>query len=174
MQEPKQPIAIYDSGVGGLSIAAAIHEELPHEDLLYIADNLHAPYGNKGADFIYQRAHAIAVFARKHKAKALVIACNTATALAVNRLRANFSMPIIAIEPAIKPACAIDPLGPIAILATEGTLNSDRFLELKNEHALNQEIICQACTGLAESIEKGPSNSEQIEFYLEKYLTPIK
>ncbi|HEY7986854.1 MAG TPA: aspartate/glutamate racemase family protein, partial [Methylophilaceae bacterium] len=98
------PIGVFDSGVGGLSVLRHIRTLLPHEDLLYVADSTHAPYGNKSQEFICERATALADFLVAQGAKALVVACNTATAAAIEVLREQYELPIIGMEPAVKPA----------------------------------------------------------------------
>ena len=99
-----QPIGVFDSGVGGISVLKHIRAALPHEDLLYLADSRHAPYGNKSPEFIRERTFALADFLLAQGAKALVVACNTATAAAIEVLRKEYSVPIIGMEPAVKPA----------------------------------------------------------------------
>ena len=114
----KGPIGLFDSGIGGLSVALEIRRELPHERLLYVADSAHAPYGDKPAAYIERRALAIVDFFVEQDAKAVVVACNTATAVAVDALRARWTMPIVAIEPAVKPAAATTKTGVVGVLAT--------------------------------------------------------
>lgn len=126
------PVGVFDSGVGGLSILARIHQLLPNESLLYVADSAHAPYGPKGDAFIIERSRHILDFFLSRQAKAVVVACNTATAAAVKILREEYSLPIIGMEPAIKPAAEKSQSGIIGVLATEGTLVSDKFVDLKS------------------------------------------
>ena len=127
------PIGVFDSGLGGLTVLHALQQQLPHESFIYVADNGHAPYGDKPPAFIIQRSLAIAQYLRTHQAKALVIACNTATAAAAHVLRQTWpDWPIIGIEPAVKPAAMITKTGVVGILATTNTLASDKFRQCQD------------------------------------------
>ena len=121
-----RPVGVFDSGVGGLSVLRAIRQELPDEDLLYVGDSGFAPYGDKPVTFVRERAEAIVEFLINEGAKAIVVACNTATGIAVEELRARFQVPIVAVEPAVKPASARTRSGVVGILATAGTVASRR------------------------------------------------
>src|SRR4051812_13546661 len=112
------PIGVFDSGVGGLTVLREIRKLLPAEDLLYVADSGHAPYGDRSSEFILSRSQAIAAFFAAQGVKAMVIACNTATAAAAAALRARYALPIIAMEPALKPAAAMTRSGVVGVLAT--------------------------------------------------------
>src|SRR5215217_2589688 len=147
------PIGVFDSGVGGLSVLLEIRRELPDEDVLYVADSGHAPYGEKPAGFIEQRAIAIVDFFIEQGAKAIVVACNTATGVAIEALRARWTVPIIGIEPAIKPAAASTKSGIIGVLATTQTIAAPRFARLAEAFGAGVEIVAQACPGLVEQIE---------------------
>ncbi len=153
----KQPIGVFDSGVGGLSVLKALRTELPHEDFVYVADSGHAPYGERDADFVLARSRRIAHHLIAHQQrpiKALVIACNTATAAAIHRLRQDYpGLPIIGVEPALKPAVACSRTGRIAVMATRGTLNSEKFRTLLASLADKADFVCQPCDGLADAIE---------------------
>ncbi|HYN78471.1 MAG TPA: aspartate/glutamate racemase family protein, partial [Lamprocystis sp. (in: g-proteobacteria)] len=127
---PKRPIGVFDSGVGGLTVLAEIRRELPGEDLLYVADSGHAPYGDKSPDAIEARAVALTEFLIGRGAKAVVVACNTATGAAARLLRARYPVPIIAMEPAVKPAVGVTRSGVIGVLATRATLASNTFRTL--------------------------------------------
>lgn len=154
----KRPIGVFDSGVGGLSILKALRAELPHEDFVYVADSGHAPYGERDGCFVVARSRAIALYLQSHEhlaIKALVIACNTATAAAVHVLRQDHTaLPIIGVEPALKPAVALSRTKRIGVLATRGTLASQKFKMLKDTLAGQAEFICQPCDGLADAIER--------------------
>ncbi len=169
----ERPIGVFDSGVGGLSILARIHQLLPNESLLYVADSKNAPYGPKGDAFILERSRAIVDFFITKEVKAVVVACNTATAAAVKQLRAEYTLPIIGMEPAIKPAAEKSKTGIIGVLATEGTLASDKFVQLKNRFVEKVEIIMQPCPGLVEEIEKLDPDEGVIESLLRKYIPPL-
>jgi glutamate racemase len=150
------PIGVFDSGIGGLSILKALHAEMPHESFVYFADSAHNPYGPKGDAFVIDRSRAITQqLINDHHIKALVVACNTATAAAIHILRAEHpGLPIIGIEPALKPAVAVSHTKRIAVLATRGTLQSAKFLALKASLADQAEFICTPCDGLADMIER--------------------
>lgn len=150
------PIGVFDSGIGGLSILKALRTEMPHESFVYFADSAHNPYGPKGDAFVIDRSRAITQqLINDHHIKALVVACNTATAAAIHILRAEHpGLPIIGIEPALKPAVAISQTKRIAVLATRGTLQSAKFLALKASLADQAEFICTPCDGLADMIER--------------------
>jgi glutamate racemase len=164
------PIGIFDSGIGGLSVLAALRAELPHERFLYYSDAGHAPYGERGDDFVIARSRTIArMLIETHGIKALVVACNTATAAAIAHLRADWpGLPLIGIEPALKPAAAATRTKHIGVLATRGTLASAKF------HALHQGLtgLAQfhliACDGLASAIER--DDAEQIDALATRYL----
>jgi glutamate racemase len=167
------PIAIFDSGVGGLSIAQCINHHLPNENLLYVADTLHAPYGDKTAEFIQQRVNEIAYWFIERNAKAIVVACNTATVNAIDQLRKNISIPVIGVEPAIKPAVNLSKNKKVAILVTKATAENQRFLTLVAQYSHNSEVIIQPCPGLVEVIEQDKKNSPECELLLSKYLQPL-
>ena len=124
------PIGIFDSGIGGLSVARAVRERLPGESILYVADSCHAPYGDKSDTFIRERMHVITDFLLAQGAKAVVVACNTATTAAIAQLRASFSVPIIGVEPGVKPAVEATRSGVVGVLATPRTLQTHSFESL--------------------------------------------
>lgn len=167
------PIGIFDSGVGGLSVFQRIRADLPHETLLYVADSGHAPYGNKPTEFIVRRAVGIAEFLIEQGAKALVVACNTATAAAIARLREHFSLPIIGIEPAVKPAVASTRSGVVGILATGNTVRSGKFAALLDQHGQRARVLVQPCPGLADCVEHGELSGPRPRALLERYLEPL-
>ena len=148
---------MFDSGIGGLSILEALRAELPHEDFVYVADGAHAPYGERDDAYVTARAKAITGYlTTTHHIKALVVACNTATAAAIEVLRQTHpGLPIVGVEPALKPAVAHSTTRRIAVLATRGTLESARFRALRASLATQAEFVCQACDGLADAIERG-------------------
>ena len=153
-----RPIGVFDSGIGGLSILKALRAELPHESFVYIADSGNAPYGEKGDAFVIARSHALTRTLidqdGRYKVKALVVACNTATAAAVKLLRAEFpNLPLVGVEPALKPAVQLSKTKRIGVMATRGTLESAKFAALKASLADQAEFIIQPCDGLAAAIE---------------------
>jgi glutamate racemase len=159
MTQPIAPIGVFDSGIGGLSILKALRAEMPHERFVYFADSAHNPYGDKSDAFVIDRSRAIAQqLIADHGIKALVVACNTATAAAIAVLRDEHpGLPIIGVEPALKPAVAISRTQRIAVLATRGTLQSAKFHTLLQSLAGQAEFVCTPCDGLADLIERGPS-----------------
>jgi glutamate racemase len=166
------PIGVFDSGVGGLSVLREIRRELPYEDLLYVADSAHAPYGDQPLAAIEARAVAIADFLLARDAKALVVACNTATGAAVRLLRARYAVPVIAMEPAVKPAVAHSRSGVVGVLATRQTLASDKFSTLLATHG-GAQVLTQACPGLVERVEAGDLEGEGTRTLLAAYLQPL-
>ncbi len=168
-----RPIGIFDSGVGGLSILKAIKQQLPDENLLYFADSQYAPYGELDEKVLKQRCLFIADFFIQKNAKAMVIACNTATALMAEWLRAEYDIPIIAIEPAIKPAAQITKTNVIGVFATQHTLNSERYNSLLERFAKDKTIHQSACEGFVEQVEKGELNSLKTIGLIEQYLLPM-
>lgn len=168
-----QPIGVFDSGVGGISVLRHIRALLPAEDLLYCADSDFAPYGNKSAEFIRERAIHLADFLIAQGAKALVVACNTATAAAIQALRERYSLPIIGMEPAVKPAVKATRSGVVGVLATSGTLNSAQFAALLESYGREVQVVTEACHGLVEQIERGELDTQQTRQLLQRYLAPL-
>ncbi len=149
------PVGVFDSGVGGLSVLRQLLRVLPEEDMVYFADTAWAPYGERSAEAIQARSVAITRFlVEQHGIKAIVMACNTATTQAVEQVRAAFpQLPIIGIEPAIKPAAALTLNGHIGIMATRGTVKSAKFQKLVDTWRGQHDIRVTACDGLALAIE---------------------
>jgi glutamate racemase len=149
------PIGIFDSGIGGLSVLSALRAALPNEHLLYWADSAHAPYGEKGDAFVRQRSGAITHhLVQAHGIKALVVACNTATAATVGALRERYpELPIIGLEPALKPAAQLTRTGRVGVMATQGTVSSEKFQRLLQSFQGQADFVVQACPGLALAIE---------------------
>ena len=168
------PIGVFDSGVGGLSVLAEIRALLPHEHLLYVADSGHVPYGEKSPEFIRERSHKITEFLLGQGIKALVVACNTATAAAVADLREHYpDLVIVGMEPAVKPAAAATRSGVVGVLATTGTLQSARFAALLDRFANDVRVITQPCPGLVERIEAGELESPVTRALLEGWVQPL-
>lgn len=167
------PIGVFDSGVGGISVLQHIHALLPNEQLLYVADSRHAPYGSKTPEEIQSRCFEIADFLIAKGVKALVVACNTATAAAIDRMRAKYPLPIIGMEPAVKPAAAASKNGVIGVLATVGTLKSAQFAGLLESYGRNVKVVTQGCIGLVECIERGELNTQGTRQLLEQYCQPL-
>lgn len=168
------PIGVFDSGVGGLSVLHEIRARLPHESLIYLADCGHVPYGEKTPEYIRARCRAIAEFLLRRGAKALVLACNTATAAAAADLRELYpQLPIVAMEPAVKPAAEATRSGVVGVLATTGTLKSARFAALLDRFASDVRVITQPCPGLVERIELGDLSGPQTRELLQGYVAPL-
>ncbi len=169
-----KPIGVFDSGVGGLSVLRAIRQEHPHENVIYVGDSGFAPYGERSHDFVQGRAAAITEFLIQQGSKAIVVACNTATGIAVDLLRARFpGTPIVAIEPAVKPAAAKTKSGVVGVLATSGTLASPNVTKLLNTYGVDVEILTQAGTGLVEQVEKGELSGARTRALVEQYVRPL-
>ncbi|MBI2768686.1 MAG: glutamate racemase [Burkholderiales bacterium] len=149
------PIGVFDSGVGGLSILRALRAELPAENFVYFADSGHAPYGERGDAYVIARTHAVArQLLDEHRIKALVVACNTATAAAIHLLRAEYpGLPVVGVEPALKPAIALSRTGRIGVMATRGTLASAKFAALHDSLKGQADFVLQPCDGLADAIQ---------------------
>ncbi|GGE90774.1 glutamate racemase [Massilia psychrophila] len=170
------PIGVFDSGVGGLSVLRHIRAQLPREHLLYFADAAFAPYGDKPEPAVAERSLAIAGFLVAQGAKALVVACNTATVAAIKLLRAHYpGMPIVGVEPGLKPGAAASRNGMVGVLATDGTLAGEKFQLLLEQisQSSNAQFLLQGCTGLASQIELGELDSDATAAMLARYITPL-
>ncbi len=168
------PIGVFDSGVGGLSVLQEIQQLLPRESLLYVGDCGHIPYGEKTPEFIRQRCEVMAGFFREQGAKALVIACNTATVAGVADLRQRYpDWPMVGMEPAVKPAAAATRTGVVGVLATTGTLQSAKFAALLDRFASDVRVVTQPCPGLVERIEAGDLQSPALCQLLAGYVEPL-
>ena len=170
------PIGIFDSGIGGLSVLRHIHQNLPHENLLYFADSAYAPYGDRSEAEISSRSLAVAEFLLRRGVKALLVACNTATAAAIKVVREAYpNLPVIGIEPGLKPAAAQSHSKIVGVLATKATLLSTRMLSLKQQISAASDVHfeLQACVGLVDQIEKGELLSTQTAQLLRRYIAPL-
>lgn len=175
------PIGILDSGFGGLSVALAVRRALPFESIVFAADCGFAPWGDKSAGFIDERVHAVVDFLLSRSIKALVLACNTATAVSIDKLRTELNIPIVGIEPAVFPGVRETSSGVIGVLATVRTIASERYRTLK-AHALEWasqnrsipiEIHDQPCPGLMECVEKGAFHSPETFELIERFVAPL-
>lgn len=167
------PIGIFDSGVGGTSIWKEIHDLLPFEHTIYLADSLHAPYGDKPSAEIVRLSMKNSQKLIDMGCKIIVVACNTATTNTINVLRATYSLPFIGIEPAIKPAAINTRTKAIGILATRGTFSSELFNRTSDNFASDVEVIEIVGSGLVPLIEKGAMDSPEMQLLLEKYMAPM-
>jgi glutamate racemase len=169
----EQPIGVFDSGVGGVSVLREIRRELPAEDLIYLADSAYTPYGDRPAAVITERSIAMVTLLEREGVKAVVVACNTATGIAVDALRARFTLPIVAIEPAVKPAAARTRSGVVGVLATTQTLASERFSRLVDTHAAGVRVVTQPSPGLVERVEAGELTTTATRSLVERYVRPL-
>ena len=172
-------IGVFDSGVGGLSVLRHIRAQLPHEDLIYVADSGYAPYGDKTEQQVIDRSLAVAAWLVQQGIKALVVACNTATIAAIKALRARYpELPIVGVEPGLKPAAAASRNGKIGVLATERTLRGEKLLALREQvsTATGATFLLQPCIGLVERIEQcamGNEPGDATSAMLERYIAPL-
>ena len=168
------PIGIFDSGFGGLSVWKECKALLPQEQFIYIADQAHCPYGPKSKEAILQRAQLISQYFLQIGAKLIVIACNTATAAAIQELREGLPIPFVGMEPAIKPAATESKSGHIGILATEGTFAGQHFQTTREKFAQGVKLHVQVGEGLVELVEAGKIEGEECKAVLAPYLLPMK
>ncbi|MFM9433662.1 glutamate racemase [Janthinobacterium sp. CG_23.3] len=170
------PIGVFDSGAGGLSVLRHIRAQLPQEHLMYFADTGFAPYGGKSEQVLVERSLAIAAFLLERGAKALVVACNTATVAAIKALRARYpALPLVGVEPGLKPGAALTRNGKVGVLATVFTLSGEKFLALREQisAASKVEFLLQPCPGLADQVEKGELDTPATVALLEGFIAPL-
>jgi glutamate racemase len=167
------PVGIFDSGLGGLSVLRAVRAQLPEEALIYVADSRYAPYGERDDHFIAERTLAIGEWLIARGAKALVVACNTATAQSIALARERLPIPVIGVEPGIKPAALQSRTHVAGVLATQVTLRSARFLALHERYAADCKFLCQPGHGLVEAIERCDLASPALRALLAGYLQPM-
>ena len=166
-------IGVFDSGVGGLSVVRALRELSPGAPVLYLSDAGYAPYGPRPGEALRQRSAAIARLLTQRGAQALVIACNTATAAAADSLRSNWSLPIVGMEPAVKPATSATTTGTIAVFATDGTLASQRFAGLLARHSRDTRVLVEPCGDLVAYAEAGDWDSEPVREAARRHLETV-
>ena len=169
----KHPLGIFDSGVGGLSVFKEIKKHLPCESIIYFADSGNCPYGSKTKDEALSLARKNIEFLLEHDCKMIVIACNTVTAVAIDRFRSEYKVPFVGMEPALKPAALQTKSKKIGILATENTFNGRLFKQTFEKYAKGIKVFIQPGYGLVELVEKGAQNSEKAENLLKEYLLPM-
>ena len=165
-----QPVGFFDSGIGGITVLKEALELLPNENYIYYGDNKNAPYGEKTEEEIQNLTMACGEFLYKKGVKAIVIACNTATSTAVIMMREKFNIPVISMEPAVKPAVASLKKGNVLVLATPVTVSQQRYKKLLSTVGSEERVISAGCSGLAELIENGDFESKEIDQYLDKRL----
>ncbi|MGQ0710676.1 MAG: glutamate racemase [Rhodoferax sp.] len=163
------PIGVFDSGVGGLSVLRALLAELPDERFVYVADSGHAPYGERDEAFVAERTRCLTQWLRQQQGiKTLVVACNTATAAAIHEVRTHHpDLPLVGIEPAIKPAAALSATGRVGVMATQRTVQSAKFARLLHSLHTQADYVVQACDGLAGAIER--FDAPEIEALVQEY-----
>jgi glutamate racemase len=167
-------IGIFDSGIGGLSVLAAIARALPQADLVYLADTAHLPYGDKDDSFIRQRVLKIGRHLVDQGCAVIVVACNTATAAAVAAFREAYpGIPVVGVEPGVKPAAAASTSGRIAVLATASTARSERLARLIREHAGNVQVTVEACPGWATRVESLHLDDTDFAAEARQHLAPL-
>lgn len=167
-----QPIGLFDSGIGGTSIWRVIHQLLPNEDTIYLADTKNAPYGQKSKDEIIALSFKNTEYLLNQGAKLIVVACNTATTNAIKEMRAKYDVPFIGIEPAIKPAALHTKTGAIGILATKGTLSSELFNKTVAGFT-DVNVVEQVGYNLVSLIEDGKMNTPEMDSLLREYMQPM-
>ena len=171
--DPRAPVGIFDSGLGGLSVLRAVRSQLPDEGLIYVADSLYAPYGERDDDFIADRTLAIGEWLVAQGAKALVVACNTATAQSIALVREKLPIQLIGVEPGVKPAALQSKSRVAGVLATRVTLRSVRFQGLLERYASDCRFLCQPGHGLVEAVERCDIGSLELRALIESYLQPM-
>jgi len=167
------PIGIFDSGVGGLSVMQKIRDILPSEDLIYFADSAYCPYGNRSPEWVYNRTVALSKFMISQGVKLIVVACNTASSASLNELRKLYTIPIVGMEPALKPAASLSKNKKIGILATCVTITGERYNSLIKRYGNGVKVISQPCPGLVELVEAGEINGPEAEQKLKLYLDSL-
>jgi len=170
----RRPIGIFDSGVGGLSVAREIRRALPGEDLLYVADTAYCPYGDRPLEEVRARALAVGRYVEGMGAKLLVAACNTASGAALEELRQAMAVPVVGLEPPVKTGACLTRNGRVGVMATAGTLASARYARLVREHARGVEVLPQPCPGLADLIEEGHFDGALLHARLEELVQPLR
>lgn len=168
------PVGIFDSGIGGLSVAREIRRELPAEHLLYLADSAYVPYGDRTVEEVRARTLAAGRYLRERGAKVLVVACNTASGAALELLREHLDIPVVGLEPAVKPAVATSRNGRVGVMATVGTLRSERYARLVEAYSNGSRVIAQPCPGLADLIEDGHLDDDELRARLAEFAAPLR
>ena len=173
MRTSVAPIGVFDSGLGGLSVVHELWRELPRESILYVADSANCPYGERSIAFIQARSLAICEALASRGVKVIVVACNTATAGALDLLRQRIALPIIGLEPAVKPATALTVTGKIAVLSTPVTAASSRLADLLDRYGAGLDIRSLDMPGLADRVEAGEGDSDEVTEQLRAVIGPL-
>lgn len=169
----RSPIGVFDSGVGGLSVLRDIRIMLPAESILYVADSVNAPWGDKPVEYVRRRGMEIADFLVEQGAKAIVIGSNTGTAASAEALRAKLKVPVVAMEPGIKPAAAATHSGVIGVIVTATMSASDRMASLLDRFGRNVRVISVPAPGLVEHVEAADLDGHELRSMLERYIRPL-
>ncbi len=174
MTEQKNPIGIFDSGVGGLSVLRSIREQMPNEDVIYVGDQAHVPYGPRSMEQIQNFSEGITRYLLKHEAKIIVVACNTASAAALKYLRETFSdIQFVGMEPAVKPAAEKTQTGKVGVLATPATFQGALYASVVERFGAGVEFFQHTCPGLVSQIELGKLDEPKTRAILEDALLPM-
>jgi len=174
MAHATAPIGMFDSGAGGLAVLAEVHRLLPGEDIIYYADGAYFPYGQRRPDEIRARAAAVTRELLGHGAKAIVVACNTATSAAIDALRAEFDVPFVGMEPALKPAAAATLRGRVALLVTPGTARGEKLAALIDRYGVEVAVDTIEAPGLAERVEAGAVDDEETRALVRRHLERLR
>lgn len=166
-------IGVFDSGVGGLSVWKELYTLLPGEKYLYLSDAGYCPYGPKSREVIIERARAITDYLIAEGAEIVVVACNTATAAAIEYLRKNYDIPFVGMEPAVKPAAINTRSGAIGVLATRGTFKGELYLRTLHKFASNAKVLEQVGEGLVELVENGETDTSKAKELIGRYVKPM-
>ena len=171
MSKKTQPIAVFDSGVGGISVLRELVKIMPNENYIYYGDSINAPYGMKTKEQVKELTIAAAEYLFAQGAKGLVVACNTATSAGVRALREKYpEIPLVGIEPAVKPAATLKAGGRVLVMATPMTIREEKFQNLMAQYANDAEILPLPCPGLMDFVERGDLHSDDFRKYLEELL----
>ncbi|HET6764490.1 MAG TPA: glutamate racemase [Longimicrobiaceae bacterium] len=169
-----RPVGVFDSGVGGLSVAREIRHALPSEHILYLADTAFCPYGDRSLHEVRARTLGAGRFLQDQGAKVLVVACNTASGAALELLREKLTIPVVGLEPAVKPALAATRNGRVGVMATSGTVRSERLRRLIDTYAGDRQVIAQPCPGLADMVEDGLLEGPALDAKLLELTAPLR
>lgn len=170
----RAPVGVFDSGLGGLSVAREIRELLPAEPILYLADTLNCPYGGRPLEEIRALSLEAGTALVDRGAKVIVAACNTASGAGLETLREELPVPIIGLEPAVKPAARLTSTNAIGVMATAATLRTERFQRLARNHASSVNLVARACPGLVELVEAGELSGDRVRATLEEIVAPLR
>jgi glutamate racemase len=171
--ESTAPIGIFDSGLGGLSVLREVRNLLPTEDLIYVADSAYCPYGNRSPEEILSRGLAITGELVARGAKMIIVACNTASSVAIDELRAGCAVPIVGLEPAVKPAARRSRNGRVAVLATPRTVSGQRLADLIERHANGADVQLVPAPGWVELVERGHTSGPAVERAVLPLIRPL-